>query len=60
MVSQNIGIAILTKLVLEESDNLVTVPLENPLIRDTQMVIRKQRRIPPHIDAFYQFIQTNK
>jgi len=60
MVSQNIGIAILTKLVLEELNELVCVPLENPLIRDTQMVIRKQRRVPPQIDAFYRFIQENK
>lgn len=59
MVSQNIGIAILTKLVLEESDNLVAIPLEPLLIRDTQMVILKQRQIPPHIDAFYHFIQAN-
>ncbi|MBR4579294.1 MAG: LysR family transcriptional regulator [Oscillospiraceae bacterium] len=58
MVSQNVGIAILSKLVIEESDELVTIPLENPLIRDTQMVIRKQRTVPPHIHAFYQFIQT--
>lgn len=60
MVSQNIGIAILTKLVLEESEDLVPIPLDNPLIRDTQMVIWKQRRIAPHINAFYQFVQENK
>lgn len=60
MVSQNIGIAILTKLVLEDLNELVPIPLENPLIRDTQMVIRKQWRVPPHIDAFYRFIQKNK
>ena len=60
MVSQNVGIAILTKLVVEESDDLVLIPLDNPLIRDTQMVIRRQRRIPPHINAFYQFIQSSK
>lgn len=60
MVSQNVGIAILTKLVVEESDDLVLIPLENPLLRDTQMVIRRQRRIPPHINAFYQFIQANQ
>ena len=60
MVSQNIGIAILTKLVLEDSDKLVPIPLDPPLIRDTQMVIWKQRRVPPHIDAFYQFVQANQ
>lgn len=60
MVSQNVGIAILSKLVVEESDDLVMVPLHNPLIRDTQMVIRNQRRVPPHISALYQFIQNNK
>lgn len=57
MVSQNVGIAILSKLVVEESDDLVFIPLENPLLRDTQMVIRRQRNIQPHINAFYQFIR---
>lgn len=40
MVSQNLGIAILTRLVVEDSDNLNIIPLEGGLVRDTQMVMR--------------------
>ncbi len=40
MVSQNLGIAILTRLVIEDSDDLDIIPLEGGLIRDTQMVMR--------------------
>lgn len=58
MVSQNVGIAILSKLVVEDSDDLVLIPLENPLVRDTQMVILNQKTIPPHIKSFYHFIKT--
>ena len=58
MVSQNVGIAILSKLVVEDSDDLVLVPLENPMLRDTQMVILNQRVLPPHIKSFYHFIKT--
>ena len=39
MVSQNLGIAILTRLVTE-SDDLDIIPLEGGLVRDTQMVMR--------------------
>ncbi len=56
MVTQNIGIAILSRLVVEETDDLVMIPLVNPLIRDTQMVIRRRKRIPPHIEAFWSFV----
>ena len=56
MVSQNIGIAILSKLVVEESDDLVMIPLENPLVRDTQMVILNQRKVPKQIRSFYNFV----
>ena len=58
MVSQNVGIAILSKLVVEDSDDLVLIPLENPMLRDTQMVILNQRVLPPHIKSFYHFIKT--
>ena len=40
MVSQNLGIAILTRLVIEDSDDLDIIPLEGGLVRDTQMVMR--------------------
>lgn len=40
MVSQNLGIAILTRLVVEDSDDLDIIPLEGGLVRDTQMVMR--------------------
>ena len=58
MVSQNVGIAVLSKLVVEDSNDLVLIPLENPLVRDTQMVILNQRVLPPHIKSFYHFIKT--
>ena len=57
MVSQNLGIAILSKLVIEESDDLRIVPMRDPLVRDTQMVILSQKNTPPHIRAFFQFVQ---
>ena len=47
MVSQNLGIAILTRLVIEESDDLDIISLEGGLVRDTQMVMRNH----PHDES---------
>lgn len=58
MVSQNVGIAVLSRLVVEDSDDLVMIPLENPMLRDTQMLILNQKTIPPHIKSFFHFIKT--
>ena len=58
MVSQNVGIAILSKLVVEDSRDLVFIPLKNPLVRDTQMVILNQRNTPSHIKVFFHYIKT--
>lgn len=56
MVSQNLGIAILSKLVVEESDELRIIPLEDGMIRDTQLVVLN-KSMPPHLRAFYRFIR---
>lgn len=56
MVSQNLGIAILTKLVIEDSDDLVTIPLNGGLVRETQMLmLNKKQSI--QINAFWNFIK---
>ena len=55
LVSQNVGVAILSRLVLEEMEDKVMIPLEDTLVRDTQMVILRQKTIPPQIEAFYRF-----
>lgn len=60
MVAQNLGITILSELVIEKSDALRVIPMKNPLVRDTQMVILNQREIPPHIRAFYQFVKSQE
>ncbi len=56
MVSQNLGIAILTKLVVEDSDLLRIIPLENGMIRDTQMLVLN-KELPSHVRAFCRFIR---
>ena len=60
MVSQNMGVSILSELVIDRSEALRVIPMKNPLIRDTQMVILNQREIPPHIRAFYQFVKNQE
>ena len=60
MVTQNMGITVLSELVIEQSESLRVIPMKNPLIRDTQMVILNQREIPPHIRAFYQFVKSQE
>lgn len=57
MVSQNLGIAILSDLVIEESDDLRMIPLKNALIRDTQMLVLNDRTPQLHIRSFYRFIE---
>lgn len=57
MVAQNLGVSILSTLVIEENENIRLVPMNDPLVRDTQMVILNQKEIPPHIKAFYQFVK---
>lgn len=44
MVSQGLGIAILSRGVIEKSDDLVMIPLENPLVRDNQIVILRKTK----------------
>lgn len=56
MVSHGLGIAILSRLVVEDSDSLKIIPLEGGLIRDTQMLILNQPQ-PLHIESFWQFIR---
>ena len=58
MVSQNMGIAMLSPLVIEESDDLCIIPLKDALLRDTQMVILNQKEIPPHVRSFYHYVKT--
>ena len=58
MVSQNVGIAILSRLVVENSDDLVLIPMENPMLRDTQMVVLRQKKIPYHIRSFMHYIES--
>lgn len=56
MVSQDLGIAILSKLVVEESGDLRIIPLEDQMIRDTQLVVLN-KNMPPPLRAFYHFIK---
>lgn len=56
MVAQNLGVSILSTLVIEEHENIRLIPMRDPLVRDTQMVILNQKEIPRHIRVFYQFI----
>ena len=58
MVSQNVGIAMLSPLVIEESDDLCIIPLKDALLRDTQMVILNQKEIPSHVKSFYHYVRT--
>ena len=60
LVSENVGIAILSRLVLEEMEDKVLIPLEDTLVRDTQMVILRQKTIPPQIEAFYRFTREHR
>ncbi len=57
MVSQNVGIAILSKQVVEEDDDLCMIPLEDGMIRDTQMLVLNDQELAPHIRAFYRFVK---
>lgn len=57
MVAQNLGVSILSTLVIEENENIRLIPMNDPLVRDTQMVILNQKEIPPHIKVFYQFVK---
>ncbi len=56
MVSQGVGIAILSRVVTEEVDNLKLIPLNNPLIRETQMVIMRKKKTSPEIRKFWEFV----
>lgn len=60
MVSQHVGIAILSRLVVEQSDRYLMIPLEDPLIRETQLVILKSGVIPPHVKSFFKFVVQEK
>ena len=57
MVSQNVGIAMLSPLVIEDSEELRVIPLEDPLQRDTQMVILNQTEIPAVIRSFFRYVR---
>lgn len=52
MVSQNMGIAMLSPLVIEESDDLCIIPLKDALLRDTQMVTSTRKRPAPRESIF--------
>lgn len=56
MVSQGVGIAILSRLVVEEASDLVMIPIDNPLIRDTQMVILNEKRISKQTQSFFRYV----
>lgn len=57
MVAQNLGVSILSTLVIEENENIRLVPMKDPMVRDTQLVILNQKEIPRHIQVFYQFVK---
>jgi len=58
MVSQNLGFALLSTVVIDRPDSdLCLIPLEDTLIRDTQMVVLNADSLQPHIRAFYHFVK---
>ncbi|MBS7527526.1 LysR family transcriptional regulator [Fusibacter paucivorans] len=59
LVARNVGVAILSKKVAADASGVILVPFERPLIRDTQVLIRNERRKPEYATQLYQFLQSS-
>lgn len=55
MVSSGVGVSILSEAVLGDSPNLVRIPLRHPLVRDTRLVVHRDRR--PGLTRFVRYFQ---
>ena len=52
------GIAMLSPLVIEESDDLCIILKDAPAAGHLWMVILNQKEIPPHVRSFYHYVKT--
>lgn len=59
LVSQNLGVAILSSKVASNREGVRLIRMRRPLLRDTQIVIRNEKRIAPQIRSFYQYMKDN-
>lgn len=58
LVSQNVGVAIFSAKATSGAEEVQLVRMKRPLLRDTQIVIRREKNIPAHIGAFYKFMRS--
>lgn len=59
LVAKNSGICFLTKSVAQNSPEIVTIPLKNPLFLEFGLTWKKEKTLSAAAKAFIQFINTN-
>ena len=57
LISEHIGIGIFSKKVILDTSNFVLLPLNRPLVRDTQILIRNEKNISYPIKTFFNFFK---
>ncbi|MFD1486079.1 LysR family transcriptional regulator [Lacticaseibacillus baoqingensis] len=55
LVKQNLGVAILSAQVIDDSNDLSLIPFAKPLVRNTQLIVRASRHTRRVVSAFYQY-----
>jgi LysR family hydrogen peroxide-inducible transcriptional activator len=55
LVSENVGVAMVSSAVISDSSGVKLIPMKRPLIRDNQILIRRENRIPVHTQRFFDY-----
>lgn len=57
LVSQNVGVAIFSTKAASGVEGVRLIEMRNPLLRDTQILIRNEKNIAPPIRSFFKFMK---
>ena len=59
LVSQDVGVAIFSTRAIGGTEGIRLVKMKRPLLRDTQIVIRKETNAPSPIKSFFKYIKSS-